>query len=222
MSLTREEIQKNRVIFNKARAMLLRGMDAGIPKEYLRIPHDKCFELLDDHFYDNKNEVIELIYNKPKEFLFSKDFILIDGGNFASRKQMGFSILYRMIACDFFGLYKDCSDLVHKLQTIRSTSDENRNDLANFLKRQDVLFISEFHEGLFNKHFDSGSLFDEILSYRQDHRKPTLISFSNPLNSKNKIQSNDCGMYMKDISSCYKSKFEPKTSNKIVHIKTKS
>jgi hypothetical protein len=222
MSLSREEIQRQRVLYNKAKAIVSRARNAGIPEDYLRIMPDKCISFLDDHFYKDKKEVIDKIYNFPDKFLFFRDFILIDGGNFMIRKQMGFALLFRMIACDYFGLYKDCSDLVHKLQTIRSTADENRNDLANYLKQQDILFISEFHEGLFNKHFDSGTLFDEILSFRQDNRKPTIISFSNPLNSKNKIQSNDCGMYLRDISNYYTSEFVDNGVSKILHLKTKA
>jgi hypothetical protein len=193
------EIQKSRIIFNKVSAIMSRASQAGIPDAKLRISSTDFKKYLCPTYHKDIDSLASSIYDSPDKTLFSRPYIIIDGGDIATRKSIGFATLFRMIACDKYGLYKDCADMVHKLQVIRSTQDENRNEIAETLKTIGILFISETRESLFNQHFDSGSLFDEILSYREDNMLPTIISFTNLIHAGNKITHNDAGIYLKEI-----------------------
>ena len=207
MSLETEADRKARIhkarIKAQALAIIKRGARAGIPARYLRIAESQFKELLNEEYHlgrDGIASVTNFVYHKANELL-KVPFILIDGGNINSRKRAGFAILFRLIACDKFGLYKDCSDIVHKMQSFVSEDGVSRNDFTNSLKEQDAVFISEFHESKFSKHLDGGNYFDEFLGHRADNLKPTIISFSEPINDQNMIKHTNCGRYFNEFSA---------------------
>jgi hypothetical protein len=190
-------------IKTQALAIIRRGVKAGIPKRYLRIDEPQFEGLLNKQYHvgkDGVNTISNFIYHESNKLL-QIPLIVIDGGCIESRKKAGFAILFRLIACDKFGLYKDCSDMVHKMQTFVSEYGLSRNDFTNSLKDQDVIFISEFHESMFSKHLDGGNYFDEFLGHRVDNLKPTIISFSDPIVDLNMIKSRACGRYLAEISA---------------------
>jgi len=207
MSFETEEQEKQRIhkarIKTQALAILSRSKKAGIPERFLRIgPHD-FKDLLSEEYHggsDGVDQMTDFIYKQPDK-LFKIPFILIDGGSIESRKRAGFAILFRLISCDHFGLYKDCADVVHRMQTFVSEAGVNRNDFTNIMKEQDVIFISEFYRPIFSAHLDGGNYFDEFLGYRSDKLKPTIVSFSATLNSHNKITDNTCGRYLASLSA---------------------
>ena len=211
-------VAKKRRCLQQAIAFTKRGLDAGIPEQYL-VPcifNEEYFaSLLSPHHYDEEGAkmVVESIYRRPNN-LFKIPFILISGGNIATRKKAGFAILFRLISCDRFGSYRKCSELSNKLQIINSTEIMNRNDIVNELKGYGVLFISEFHMRLFNPHFDTGNFFDEVLGHRADQLKPTIISFS----SSEKITDSRCGQYLAELAAEDQSSFKT-TSEDVIKIK---
>jgi len=181
-------LTQNRRARQLAYAILQRAKDAGIPKDFLRIDVSSFANILCPNYHNGKTGIKELanrIYNNQDNVLKSK-YILIDGGGEIPvvRKKAGFAILFLMLAYDLRGSYIDCESLVHKFQTINSTNEINRNDLAEEYKSYDVLFISEFDRKHFSPHFESASFFDEVLDYRYDRSKPTIISFVNPIENK--------------------------------------
>ena len=192
----------------QAYAILKRAEKAGIPEKYLRIQEDEFCKFLSPDYYKGKdiaNKLSAVIYRKANSLL-KKSFVLIDGGELQDRKRAGFALLFRMIACDLERTsYEDCNKLTHHLYSSKTLGPDGRQNFADYLKGLDALFISECHEGLFNPHFEAGSFFDEILGYREDYDKPTIISFSQPLVSADMVGAGsksdmDYGQYLTRLS----------------------
>jgi len=112
---------------------------------------------------------------------------MIDGGNSMIRSAVGWTILFRMIACDKNGTYVRCDTLSHKLEDLKCDGTMSRNEYVHDLQQQDALFIGEIKSESFNEHLFSGSFMDEILGYRYDNMLPTVFSFSKPLCKSNEI-----------------------------------
>ena len=200
----KEKIAAMRAIRMQARAYLQRAKTAGIPNKYMRIKKDIFVQLLCNDFHINPINVANFVYDQP-ESLLTVPVITIDGGTIESRKKAGFALLFRLIACDKFGIYKDVNDLSHKLQSIKSSGNISRNELSDLMKKYDVLFLSEFSQASFNPHFEAGSFFDEFLSARIDTEKPTIISFSEPIKQEESVLDSSiadvhCGRYLLSYS----------------------
>jgi hypothetical protein len=199
-----------------ALAFIKRGKDAGIPPKYLCINESSFVEILDDYHGDKKYDLAKKIYH-DSNWLLSIPVILIDGGDIESRKKAGCAILFRMISFDRRGSYNACHDLTKKFQSFNDTMDVNRNDLAEEMKSYDVIFISEFEDSdkLFSPHCETGAFFDEVLGHRIDFVKPTIISFSRPINRESPIRNKDCGEYLANMS------IKDKSTDSILRIKVK-
>lgn len=178
-------------IQSQALAVLQRAKNSGIPPEYFRINRATFRAMLDDSYFSGKGQsadkVAEVIYEFP-ERLFKKKFILIDGGKRGGLniKKAGFAILFRLIACDSSGIFKQSKDLISKLNSgWVSDSQGSRIDIAESLKNQEILFI----DGLNPKHFKAGTkayyeagiFFDEILEHRLLNSLLTILSFDEPI-----------------------------------------
>jgi hypothetical protein len=203
LSKHQEDLAKKRRAFTQARAIIQRGKNAGIPDKYLRVKETEFSSLLCDKFHGDVKKFSKLVYSEPG-MLFKKSFIVIDGGDNYKRKKAGFAILFRMIACDKFGKYYDCKQLSGEFQTIKGSYDY-RNDIIKDVKREGILFINEFNPKNFSAHFDSGMFFDQLLEHRDDYSKPTIITFSYPLekgmlNRGNAIKDDRCGSYLSMLS----------------------
>lgn len=181
-------------------AIIQRGKDAGIPDRHLRIPEEDFRNLLSESYHKDVKGFASLAFNRAEEKLFKRPFILIDGGDIENRKRAGFALLFRMIACDRRGSYKTCQELIHKFQTIKVEDGVNRNQYADELKTYDILMLSEFSRSMFSSHFESGSFFDEVFSFRSDNMKPTIITSSDIIDPKNPIRHKDCGEYFANFS----------------------
>lgn len=189
-----EEMAKRRRIRVQALAILQRSKEAGIPESEMRIDETKLRPYLDKNFHNGKNgmEINQLcnhIFNQANS-LFNHNFIIIDGGNMFTRRKAGFSILFRMMACDYNGKFYACQDIAHKLQTINSTMELNRNDIADELKIYDVLFLEEFRKEQLKVGFEIQWFIDEILTARDLGNKPTIFTFSNPLAGHEFLEEN--------------------------------
>lgn len=199
------KIAMKRRLFAQARAIIQRGRAAGIPDKYIRIKENEFSDLLCPNYHKNPKEFSKIIYQNP-QFLFKKSFIIIDGGDFNSRKKAGFAILFRMIACDKHGQVYDCSQLSSEFQTIKPYGTENRNDLVKRVREEQIFFLNEFHQKKFSVHLtDSGNFFDQLLEYRDDYSKPTIITFSAQLSCgttyrENIITDDRCGNYLAMLS----------------------
>ena len=174
----------NRRIIAQAKAIMTRAKGAGIPDRFMRINQKDFESILDPSYHKDISKMSEYIYHHPMHFI-KRGFIIIDGGDVLARKIAGFAVLFRIIACDKYGQHQPCAELVHQLQSIRSYDGPNRNDIADVLKDTDTIFISECLREHFRQNFETGSFFDEILGHRDDHQKPTIISFTRPLAGKN-------------------------------------
>jgi hypothetical protein len=221
-----EELARKRKIRLQALAILRRCKDAGIPDGEMRIGIDLLKPILDEEFHNGKkgmavNDLLTHIYKKADD-LFKHNFIIIDGGNLYTRRRAGFALLFRMIACDRNGKFYSCQDVAHKLQTINSTAEMNRNDLADELKIYEILFLEEFRKEQLKVGFEIQWFFDEILTAREMAGKPTIFSFSNPvaghaLSEDNALSSiNTYGQYM-----CMLSQLDMKPIPNTLRIKVK-
>jgi hypothetical protein len=182
-----EEYQKkmahNRRVLAQAKAALQRAKTAGIPDKYMRINQSSFESLLDTYYHKDPKKVADFIYKKPLELL-RKEFIIIDGGEALDRKKAAFAIFFRLISCDKNGTCMINCNLTHKLQSLnRSEMGENRNDITEFMRNYDLLLLFEAQMGDFTNGFDTGRFYDEILGYRDDQVKPTIITFANALSS---------------------------------------
>lgn len=198
-----KDIANKRRILAQARAYLQRATNAGIPEKYQRIKQEQFEPLLSKQYHSNTKEFADSIYKNPK-ILFEKPFIIIDGGDNYSRKTAGFAILFRMITCDRYGKYYDTYQLSSEFQLIKY-GKENRNDLVNDVKKEDILFLNEFHPKKFHASFESNLFFDQLLEFRDDYSKPTIITFSQPLekgfsNQGNSLKDDRCGNYLAMLS----------------------
>jgi len=200
-----EKMKANRRTYAMANAIIKRARVAEIPDAYLRIGKEKFLNILDvnyhnDNFMPAKN-LANYIYDNPSEVMYKYSFIVIDGGDETNvaRKVAGMALLFRFIACDKNGKYVDCANLVHKVQSLYSSEgfQEHRNDVCLEHKGYDSLFVSECRKDQFRAGWESGIFVNEILEYRDDYKKPTIISFTKPLPSKqmteNKFDTADYG-----------------------------
>jgi hypothetical protein len=201
----------------KALAFLRRAKRANIPEENMRVNAEQFSELLDEKYIkENEKEYKELfgdsfdaktpidfahyIYDNAEKLL-NLNYIVIDGGNADARRRAGCALLFRFILCDKWALYKECSKLSHVFQTIHTNgTDPHRNDLANQLVKEGVIFIAEFYPNLMNIHFDTGTFFDEVFVSRRYSKKITIISFAEPIVDSNKIKNKDYGVTFADLS----------------------
>lgn len=189
-----KEMERIRKIRVQALAILRRAKDAGIPESEMRIDAVHLKPYLDPNYHNgNKgmevNQLCNHIFNEANH-LFDYDFIIIDGGDMFARRKAGFALLFRMIACDRGGKFYTCQDVSHKLQTINSTVEINRNDLTDELKTYDVLFMEEFRKEQLKTGFEIQWFMDEILTTRQLEGKPTIFTFSNPVAGNEHSQQN--------------------------------
>jgi hypothetical protein len=190
-----EDYQKkmahNRRILAQAQAALQRAKNAGIPDKYMRI-NQSCFEsILDTHYHKDPKNVSNFIYKKPLELL-RKEFIIIDGGEAIDRKRAAFAIFFRLISCDKNGTCMVNSGLTHKLQSLnRSEMGENRNDITEYMRNCDILLLFEAQQSDFTNGFDTGRFYDEILGYRDDQVKPTIITFANALSATTMMEKSE-------------------------------
>jgi hypothetical protein len=208
----------------QALAILRRSKEAGIPDSEMRIGRNQLQPILDANYHDGKkglnvNALLDRIYNNANS-LFDLNFIVIDGGDIFTRRKAGFALLFRMIACDSKGKFFTCQDISHKLQTINSTSEYNRNDLSEELKTYDVLFLEEFRKEQLKTGFEIQWFMDEILTERSLNKKPTIFTFSNPvaghgLSEENALSSTAAyGQYM-----CMLSQLDMKPISKTLRIR---
>lgn len=225
----RPEIQlliKNRRARQLAYAIIQRAKDAGIPREFLRVDEETFGNVLCHNYHGDVKSIANYIYNDAN--FIQKKFIVIDGGPAmpTNRKTAGCAILFLLLANDKRGNYSDCVGLGHKLYSTAATSEISRNDLVEEYKSYDVLFLSEVDRSKFNPHFESGAFFDEILNYRSDNDKTTIISFCNPIgdrDGKNQEQLAAegklgllCGKFLTALS------FESKSDKDILRIRVKT
>jgi len=200
-----EEVAKKKRLFVLAKAYLQRGRSAGIPKRHLRIKENVFAELLCDSFHKDTKAFAKSIYKNPK-ILFQKKYILIDGGDIESRKMAGCAILFRMIACDKQGKVYNCSSLAGEFKVNKKDwKEESRASLVRKVKKTQILLLSEFDKRHFSIYSDSGIYFDQLLEYRSDYEKSTILTFERPLESKvtntgNAIKDTSCGVYLSMLS----------------------
>lgn len=186
-----KRVRHDRKIKAQAAAILQRAKNAGIPEKYMRIKPSVFYSLLDPSYHRNPEQVTDFVFKQPMELL-KKEFIIIDGGNVIDRKKASFAILFRLIACDKKGVCKSNGELSHQLQTIHQDENGfNRNDLTSQLRSADLLLLSEAMIGDFTKNFDTGRFYDEVLSYRDDHVKTTIITFANALSSRTQMEGSE-------------------------------
>lgn len=190
------EMAKKRRIQQQAIAILKRAKAANIPQADMRITENQFFSLLDLSYFKMKNilekDVKALcfdLFNNPKKIL-KIPFILIDGGDYYSRRRAGFALLFRMIAWDNSGLHIDCGELTHAVQSVITKGDISRNEFADNIKDYDILFISECIRTLFRAKWEEGSFFDEILADRETNSKPTIVTMTNNIPFKH-VESPD-------------------------------
>lgn len=190
-----KELQKRLIasrVQDLAAAIIRRADQAGIPKDYQKIPQKEFRDLLYDSFYTSRNQspdkITDAIYNHTSA-LFSKMFILIDGGDILGiqRNKAGYAILFKLISKDLNGKFIQGKSLIHTFNDFSI----DRIAVVEELKRHDVLFLSEISLQDFRLNTDSGSFFDELLEYRFSNSLPTIISFSRPVSSLEKSEIND-------------------------------
>ena len=200
MNDKKSPIYQTRII-HLARAALRRAADAGIPPAYMRIGQDGFAKLLSKTYYAKYKTSVESIaarvFDRP-ESLLKIPFILVDGGTREERKKAGFAILFRLISCDKSGHYTDCTELIHKLQNMDTIHEMTRDERADAIKRQDIVFVGDFRPSPVRPYSEGCVYLDEILEHRLNYRKPTIISFYAPLSAmKDDCREgvNDSGLY---------------------------
>jgi hypothetical protein len=177
-----------------ANAFIKRGRDAGIPKNDLFIGPQEFQTFLDDSFHPNPKEFTNKIFTN-KDFLKSKYFILIDGGNLLLRRRAASALLVRIITYDHYARLSSCDDVAHKLQVVSSNPEYNRNEIAEELKELDALALTEFKHNIFQKGFEIQTFFDEILDSRDRNAKFTIFTFANPLSKDERFMLSDVSLY---------------------------
>jgi len=225
-----KEMSDKRKAKQKALAFLRRAKKAQIPSQHMRVNEVQFSELLDlSYIKENESEYKyvfgdSFVAGNCKDFshyvyenaekLLDLNYIVIDGGNADARRRAGHALLFRLILCDKFAEYHECSELSHVFQSIRSDGDRpHRNDMVSHLKKLGVLFVSEFYPKLMSVHFEVGSFFDEFLVSRRYSGRPTIISFSEPMTDEAKLKNKDYGVTLADLS------WQLKPGKKVLRIK---
>ena len=182
----------------QADAIVQRAASAGVPKEDLALKDIEFRELLDDKIYGGEeleNKITFFVYKNANK-LIKTPFIFIEGGCEKNRNRAAHAILFRMIACDMFG----STYLGSTLGGIFGDMKQNRNEFVNKLKNDDsgVLLIKEFSNIYFKYYSEAGTFFDDFLRYRRDKKMPTIITFSNPIDTiyGNIKDETICGNYL--------------------------
>lgn len=195
-----KQTSKYRRLSALAVAYLERARIAGIPPKHMRVDPDQCRELLSPYeSKEDKEKMIDLIFNRNQELL-NYPFMTIEGGNIEARKRMGFCLMFRMILCDTFSKHVQCSHLINSFQVAFTPgSSYNRMEWVEEIKNVDSLFISEVSKTLFDARMTVGRYFDEVLDFRCEHDKPTIISFSEAISAENELK--DGGGYLMELAS---------------------
>ena len=184
-----KKMAHNRRVKAQAKAVIKRSKLAGIPDKYMRINQSSFLSLLDDNYHNNPQKVSDFIYKTPMALL-KKEFIIIDGGGVVERKRASYAILFRLIACDKYGSHWNNNNLSHLFRDNRSNFEGMyRNDITGRLRSMDVVSISEILMKDFPTTFDTGRFYDDFLSFRDDHVKTTILSFSNPLSIRKSAET---------------------------------
>ena len=197
-----EEAARDKRLQTLAKLSLKRVQEAGIPEKYWRIKEDVFQTCLSQEYHKNIKEFTTKTYKYINDEC-DLPYVLIDGGNIESRQLAGFSLLFRFIVYNRYGLYKTAHEIINKLSSFQPLENLSRNEFTEQLKNCEVLFISEFRQSLLGNRTDIGGFLDEVLSTRSNSRIPTIISFTNPIKGtsevfdKSTLSMNDiCGIYM--------------------------
>ena len=193
-----EDIAQQRRARIMALAFLKRASKAGIPERYRCINKNTFKNILLEDYHPADN-IANFVYDNVIE-LMKTPFILIDGGDTSSRKMAGFAILFRLITCDMYGLYKRCNELEADLSEFTSFSEVSRKSWASQYQKNDIMYIDDFQTDLFKPHRSGGNFLDDILEYRSDHLKPTIITFRKPISLANVLYETHCGDCIRRLS----------------------
>jgi len=220
----KQEIYRKSMIKAHVKAFIQRGLNAGIPERYLRIGPTEFKDLLSETYHGKEGvvSITDFIYKKPFD-LVKIPFIVIDGGKIKDRKKAAFAIMFRIITCDKFGKFYDCSSLVHKLNSFDAKGvfhGQRRVDYADSIKEYNVLCISEFSKTIFKEKLEGGDFIDEILDARYNKLNPTIISFRDVINPTNVLTDQVCGTYLNEMSRNEKLANNP--SEDVLRIRVKS
>lgn len=219
-----QKLSRKRLLFSKARSVLQRSKEAGIPEKFSRVNEQEFKNILcPDYHKDNKDEIASLIGENAGRLL-KIPFVLIDGGDTDARKMAGHAILFRLIACNMRGLHVESAKMRNYLSSFVSLGSLGRNDYANQLKCVGSLFIGDFSPLQFRSVSDAGIFYDEILSHRSDNVLPTIISFTEAISALRPITNKECGTYMSDFSAkehCKNSDPSVNPSDKYLRIRVK-
>jgi hypothetical protein len=200
---TTEEVKK--LAFERRRralaaAFINRAHEAGIPRRHMRINQATFAKMLSPAYHKNPEKLAEFVYKRPNELL-NLDTIIIDGGGVEDRKRAGFALLFRIITVDHYGMYKDFKSIAHRFSTWNKVAGETREELTEELKDSEVLFISDFKEGVINPHTDGSFYFDEVFSARIDSEQLTIVSFADQISGDKAIRDMNNGQYFANWSA---------------------
>jgi len=194
-----QKIAKDRYARQMACAYYQRADVAGIPKQYQGINSSEFKKFLSEDYHSDIDKITDFVY-KDVVNLVKTPYILVDGGDAKSRRRASFAILFRLITCNNFALYKRCNEIEQNLSAFTSIADRSRKDWSDHYKKYDAFFIDEFKYDLFKAHQTSGDFFDDILEYRADNFKPTIIAFRTPLSEANILYETHCGDCIRRLS----------------------
>jgi hypothetical protein len=203
------KMAKNRRLQIMAIAALQRSKEAGIPEEFRRIGKNEFKKLLCPRYKNPAGSVDEIankLYDNPDEIIKKYQFFLIDGGDKIERKMAGFAILFRLIALERNGKYELSDTFIHTIEDYSGRSELSRNQYLEEISLYDSLFISEFHTSKINPKKEAGSFFDEVFQIREDFKRPTIISFQDPISGNEELKDESKGLYFRDFSRSEKSK----------------
>lgn len=203
-----EKMAKARRLNTLVRAALKRAKDAGIPEDFQRINKEEFKKLLCTSYNSPgaiKN-LPDMIYENPQDIFKKYQFIFIDGGDKIDRKRAGFAIMFSLIAFEHNGKYELSETFIHSIEDYSGGARMSRNEYLEDISLYDVLFLSEFDPKKINPKKEASSFFDEVFEIRENFKRPTIISFQNPICERSELADNTSGMYFYDFSRCEKSR----------------
>lgn len=173
----------------EAKRVLRKAYEAGVTRKAMYLKMTDFSELLDDVFYrdqkgDGNYSAIDLpvyLCEHNTEWVKNGSAVLIDGGDSDQRLLVGRACLYRGILAmaankaDRLGTMLNFSEIMVRLGSFTG----NRFAIVKHMKHLPVLFLYEVNciHGVRNTS-EAPALLDSILIYRKNYKLPTILSFS--------------------------------------------
>ena len=172
------------LIRRETRRVVLASVEAGIPDECIGMSLVSLGKIVSND--KHACEVMSDIYARHTDKKLWSKFLLIEGGTWLTRRQVGSALLYRLILrrVNERGQIGMVVKMGH-LMTIMNSFDNPRFNIVRKLCKMPALFLEEWdktQKPSGKTAANARAMIDTILDHRMKYSLPTIISFQGSIN----------------------------------------